>query len=226
MNKKLLAISIALALTSVSGILHAEGNISAGKAKAASCAGCHGEDGNSAIPMYPKLAEQHSTYISKELLAFKTSARKDPTMEAMVQALSDDDMKNIGAYYASQKISANPAPQLVNDDDDEAEEEVTPVDLETQLAELLALGSDLYRNGDVPREVSACIACHGPYGEGNKPATYPALKGQHADYLIKTLADFKAGNRTKNPDNAMHMIAKKMTDKEIKAVAYHISTMK
>ena len=75
-------------------------------------------------------------------------------------------------------------------------------------------------------EVSACIACHGPFGEGNKPASFPALKSQHADYLIKALNDFKSGARSNNPENIMHMIAKKMTAEEIKAVSYRISMMK
>jgi len=75
------------------------------------------------------------------------------------------------------------------------------------------------------REVSACIACHGPTGEGNKPAAFPSLKSQHADYLIKTLTDYKTGSRGDSPDNVMHMIARKMTPEEIKAVAYRISMM-
>jgi len=74
--------------------------------------------------------------------------------------------------------------------------------------------------------VSACVACHGPYAEGNKPAAYPALHSQHADYLIKTLTDFKNGARTSNRENMMYMIAKKMTDEDIKAVSYYISTLK
>ena len=90
----------------------------------------------------------------------------------------------------------------------------------------MAEGSNLYRNGDIAREVSACIACHGPLGEGNEPAAFPALRSQHADYLIKTLTDFKNGIRSNNPENMMHMITKKMTVEEIKAVSYRISMMK
>jgi cytochrome c553 len=90
----------------------------------------------------------------------------------------------------------------------------------------LAKGKDLYQNGDLVREVSACIACHGPSGEGNRPASFPALKSQHADYLIKSLTDFKTGSRSNNPDNMMHMIATKMTVEEIQAVSYYISMLK
>jgi cytochrome c553 len=94
------------------------------------------------------------------------------------------------------------------------------------LAKLIAQGSNLYRNGDIAMAVSACIACHGPFGEGNRPASFPALHSQHADYLIKTLTDFKTGARSKSRENMMHMIATKMTDQEIKAVAYYIASMK
>ena len=90
----------------------------------------------------------------------------------------------------------------------------------------MAQGSDLYRNGDLKREVSACIACHGPLGEGNKPAGFPMIKSQHADYLIQTLTDFKNDVRSNNPENMMHMIARKMTIEEIKDVSYRLSMMK
>jgi len=127
----------------------------------------------------------------------------------------------------NKKISVNDLPVL--DDEDDADDE-KPVTTTTNGANsvqaIIVQGSDLYRNGDLPREVSACIACHGPLGEGNKPAAFPSLRSQHADYLIKTLTDFKTNARTNNSDNMMHMIAKKMTTEEIKAVAYRISMMK
>ena len=221
MKKKLLKLSLALALAGTSTILHAEVNINAGKEKAASCISCHGENGNSMVPTFPKLAQQHSSYLVKQLRAFKDGSRKDPMMSAMAMGLSDEDMEDIAAYYAAEKISANALP--VVDDDDDAK---PAADAKDPVQELIAQGSDLYRNGDLNRAVSACIACHGPLGEGNKPAAFPALRSQHADYLIKALTDFKSGARSNNPENMMHMIAKKMTDAEIKAVAYHISMMK
>ncbi len=221
MKKKLLKLSLALALAGTSTILHAEVNINAGKEKAASCISCHGENGNSMVPTFPKLAQQHSSYLVKQLRAFKDGSRKDPMMSAMAMGLSDEDMEDVAAYYAAQKISANTLP--VVDDDDDAK---PAADGKDPVQELIAQGSDLYRNGDLNRAVSACIACHGPLGEGNKPAAFPALRSQHADYLIKALTDFKSGARSNNPENMMHMIAKKMTDAEIKAVAYHISMMK
>lgn len=220
MKKKLQVLSISLALTSATSILHAEGNINAGKQKATSCASCHGEDGNSMVATFPKLAQQHSSYLERQLHAFKDGSRSDPMMSAMALPLTDEDIADISAYYATQKISENSLPVLASDDEDE--KPAGNKDVQT----LIAQGSNLYRNGNLTSEVSACIACHGPFGEGNKPASFPALKSQHADYLIKALTDFKSGSRSNNPENIMHMIAKKMTDEEIKAVSYRISMMK
>jgi cytochrome c553 len=221
MKKKLQILSISLALTSAAGILHAEGNISAGKQKAASCASCHGDNGNSMVATFPKLAQQHSSYLERQLRAFKDSSRNDPMMSAMALTLTDEDIADISAYYAAQKISENALPVLASDDENEKS-----ANNKDAIQTIIAQGSDLYRNGDLKREVSACIACHGSLGEGNKPASFPALKSQHADYLIKTLTDFKTGSRSNNPENIMHMITKKMTDEEIKAVSYRISMMK
>ncbi|MGZ8181394.1 MAG: c-type cytochrome [Methylobacter sp.] len=220
MKKKLQVLSISLVLTSATSILHAEGNITAGKQKAESCASCHGENGNSMVATFPKLAQQHSSYLDRQLHAFKDGSRSDPMMSAMALPLTDEDIADISAYFATQKISANSLPVLASDDEDE--KPAGNKDVQT----LIAQGSNLYRNGNLSSEVSACIACHGPFGEGNKPASFPALKSQHADYLIKTLTDFKSGSRSNNPENIMHMIAKKMTDEEIKAVSYRISMMK
>ncbi|WP_031434401.1 c-type cytochrome [Methylomarinum vadi] len=230
MIKQLLTVSLSLALTGAVSLAHAEGNAKQGENLAASCAGCHGEDGNSMVSTFPKLAGQHESYIVNQLQAFKDGKRNAPMMAPLAMGLSKTDMENLAAYYAEQKIGANQPPVMELDEDeddlDEAELEAAKQQKQEELDGLMALGGDLYRNGDLEREVSACIACHGPYGEGNKPAAFPALRSQHADYLIKSLSDYKKGVRQNNPDNMMHMIAKKMTDKEIKAVSYHISMMK
>jgi len=226
MIKKLLTVSIALALATSTGFVYAQGNAGAGKEKAASCAGCHGEDGNSMMPGFPKLAGQHQGYLVKQLKAFKGGERISPMMAPLAMGLDEKSMEEIAAYYAGQKISTNPAPALPANDDDDDKPAKTDEEKKADLANLIEQGSDLYRNGNISREVSACVACHGPYAEGNKPAAYPALHSQHADYLIKTLTDFKNGTRSNNRENMMHMIAKKMTDEDIKAVAYYISTMK
>jgi cytochrome c553 len=229
MKKNLLALSLALAFTGTSGILHAEGNISSGKEKAAACVSCHGEHGNSLVSSFPKLAQQHSSYLIKQLKAFKSGTRQNPMMSSIAMGLTDEDMVDIAAYYADQEVSANELPVLDDEDEDQkpaATEGGKKADGADKIQTIIAQGSDLYRNGDLTREVSACIACHGPFGEGNKPAAYPLLKSQHADYLIKTLSDYKSDARSNNPENIMHMIAKKMTDEEIKAVSYRISMMK
>ena len=225
MIKKLLTVSVSLALASGTGLAFAQGKASVGKEKAASCAGCHGEDGNSMMPGFPKLAGQHQGYLLKQLQAFKGGARISPMMAPLAMGLDDKSMAEIADYYSSQKISKNPAPALPANDDDDAPAK-TDEQKKAELDNLIEQGSDLYRNGNLSREVSACVACHGPYAEGNKPASYPSLHSQHADYLIKTLTDFKNGQRSNNRENMMHMIATKMTDEDIKAVSYYISTMK
>jgi len=174
------------------------------------------------VATFPKLAQQHSSYLAQQLQAFKDGTRNDPMMSPMAKSLSDDDIADISAYYAAQKVSENALPALPPAD----EEDEKPAGKKADIQDLIAQGSNLYRNGNLQSEVSACIACHGPFGEGNKPASFPALQSQHADYLIKTLSDFKSGSRSNNPENIMHMIAKKMTDEEIKAVSYRISMMK
>jgi len=226
MKIKFLAVAIGIAIYGASTILHAEGNARAGKDKAAACNSCHGDNGNSVAPNFPKLAQQHASYLVKQLQAFKSGVRNDPMMSAMALPLSDEDMADIGAHYAAQKISANSMPVLPPPDEDEEEPAAATAGKPKSVPELIAEGSDLYRNGDLQREVSACIACHGPFGEGNLPAAFPALHSQHPDYLIKALTDFKTGARGNTPENMMHMIAKKMTDEEIRAVSYAISMMK
>jgi len=228
MIKKLLALSISLAFSTAPSVVLAEGNVATGKTKSASCAGCHGEDGNSMVATFPKLAGQHADYIAQQLEAFKKGGRNAPMMAPLALGLDKESIKDIAAYYASKKISANQLPVFESDDDDDDEDEpaVSADEKTAEFNALIAIGADLYRNGNLKSEVSACIACHGPVGEGNKPASFPLLQGQHADYLIKTLTDFKKGDRSNTPDNMMHMIAKKMSDQEIKAVSYHISMMK
>ena len=228
MNKNILAFVIALFLASSSYSVYAVGTANAGKTKAASCAGCHGEQGNSMMPMFPKIAGQHPKYVINQLLAFKEGTRKNATMAPMAMGLSNEDMADIAAFYAEQQISSNELPVINQDDeDDEEEESGNNDDIEKpDINALIKQGSDLYRNGDLKSEVSACIACHGPSGEGNKPAAFPALRSQHADYLIQSLSDYKSGARVSSNSNMMHMIAKKMSDEEIRAVSYYISMMK
>jgi len=240
MKKSLLAVSVSLSLLVMASGVHAA-SVKAGQEKSASCAGCHGEKGNSLVSMYPKLASQNEEYIIQQLHAFKDGKRNGPMMSAMVSGLSDDDIEDLAAFYEAQKISDNVLPPL---DIDEAEEDDSQELSDEQRAELkekaaadklaaqeqqdavVAMGYDIYRNGDLENEISACIACHGPKGEGNKPALFPALNGQHADYLIKTLHDFKQDKRSNVEGNMMHMIARRMSEAEIEATAYYISILK
>ncbi len=221
MIKKLFFVCISSAALMLATPVQSDVEIANGHKKSASCAGCHGEDGNSMVSTFPKLAGQHQGYLIKQLHEFKSGKRVAPMMAPLAMDLDETSIREIAAYYASQKVKPNPAPVLFSDDDEDES-----FDADKELNDLLAVGKDLYRNGNLKSEVSACIACHGPFGEGNKPAKFPALHAQHADYLIKTLTDYKNNIRSNNPDNMMHMIARKMTNKEIKAVAYYLSTMK
>ncbi|MCB1800705.1 MAG: cytochrome c4 [Gammaproteobacteria bacterium] len=195
---KLLTIA-AIASLSLTGFSHAAGDAEAGKAKAAMCAACHGMDGNSAAPNFPKLAGQHEDYIAKQLAEFKSGERKDATMNGMAAALSEQDMADLGAFYASQKGTIGSA----------AEDKV-------------ALGQNIYRAGNAASGVSACAACHGPTGAGNPMAKFPMLNGQHADYTAMQLKNFRAGARANDAGSMMRGVAKKMSDAEIEAVAQYI----
>lgn len=175
-------------------------DVAAGKAKANACAACHGADGNSPAPMFPKLAGQHASYIEKQLKDFKTQARIDPTMNAMVAALSDEDIADISAYFASQEGT-----------------------LEVADVEKITLGEKLYRGGNPDSGLAACLSCHGPTGTGNEPAGFPSISGQHVSYLEKALNDFKSEIRTNDVSQMMRNTAGKMTLKEIKAVSSYIS---
>ena len=198
--KTLIAV-VALSMTVASTGVSAAGNAKAGKAKAVSCGGCHGADGNSANPAWPKLAGQNAGYIAKQLADFKAGkARKDALMAGQVASLSTQDMADLGAYYAAKTGSQGAASK-----------------------KLAAAGEKLYRGGNKKKGVAACIACHSPTGAGNPAAKFPKLSGQHAAYVEKAMKDFRSGARTNDTNNMMQNIAEKMSDKEIKAVASYIS---
>jgi cytochrome c553 len=186
-------------------IAGAAGNVmaadsAAGKTKSAVCAACHGVDGNSAAPNFPKLAGQDARYLAKQLADFKSGARKDPSMVGMVAGLSRKDMENLGAYYASQKLK----PGAASGD-----------------AATLKKAERLYRGGDAKSGISACMSCHGPSGHGIPPR-FPAVSGQHAAYTQKQLLDFKAGTRS-NDSETMTRIAFRLSAAEIKAVSEYMA---
>jgi cytochrome c553 len=179
------------------------GDAAAGEGKSAMCAACHMADGNSVVPQFPKIAGQHEQYIVKQLAEFKAMKRKDDTMFGMSAALSDEDMADIGAFFASKKA--------------------TPTEADESKA---ALGQDVYRGGNMSTGVPACMGCHGPAGAGNPTAKYPALAGQHAAYTIKQLNAFRDGTRDNDAGNMMRNIAARMSTAEIEAVSNYLSSMK
>ena len=178
---------------------HAAGDVEAGKSKSAMCAACHGPDGNSPAPTFPKLAGQHADYLAKQLAEYKSGDRQNATMNGMAAALSEQDMADLAAFYAAQKVIVGKA----------AEDQV-------------AAGEAVYRAGNTATGVSACAACHGPTGSGNPMANFPSLSGQHADYTVLQLKSFRAGERVNDAGSMMRGVAKKMSDAEIEAVAQYI----
>jgi len=192
---------VGLALLATVPVL-AAGDAAAGQTKAAVCAACHGVDGNSLVPMWPKLAGQHETYLERQLGLIKGGDRPVPEMTGIVIGLSDQDMADVSAYFSSQSTSVGVA--------DEA---------------LLTGGEQLYRAGNSETNVPACMSCHGPAGKGNPLSGYPSVGGQHSVYSEKALTRFRAGD-TWGEDDAnskiMTDIAKRLTDTEIKAVASYI----
>lgn len=168
---------------------------------AAVCVACHAADGNSTVPLQPKLAGQHPEYLAKQLREFKDGKRNDPVMKGFASALSDDDMRNISAWLHAQQ----PKTGFSKDKD------------------LVTLGERIYRGGIQERSIAACAGCHSPNGVGI-PAQYPRLAGQHSDYTVKTLTAFRDGVRANNA--TMAQVAAKLNDREIKAVADYIAGLR
>ena len=205
MKNWLLTLSVSLAIAA--GSAQAAGNAAAGKEKATTlgCIACHGEDGNSPNPLWPKLAGQHPTYIAKQIGAFKAGERKDDAMSPMAMIIAtDEDLADLAAHFAAQKRQPGDA----------------------GAAEQMQLGQQLFRGGNPATGVAACAACHGPAGAGVGPSNFPSVAGQHAPYVEKALKDFKAAARTSDPNQMMRGVAGKMSDAEIAAVAAYVQQMK
>lgn len=204
--KNTIVLLFVTALSSVlAGSVYAAGDAVAGKNKAMACGGCHGMDGNSMVPAFPKLASQGEKYIAKQVADFKANtSRQDAMMVGMVAALSEQDAMDIGAYYASQKLAS-----------------AAPSD-----ASKLAGGREIYKGGNLQTGVPACQGCHGPNGAGNPGAGYPQLGGQYAAYTMKQLHAFKSGSRSNDERRVMRDILSLMTDTEIEAVSQYIASLK
>jgi cytochrome c553 len=216
--------ALAASLSALVGAAQAvalEGNAAAGKQKTEACVACHGADGNSASPAFPKLAGQGERYLIKQLENIRCGSlpveeqkerkclpRPVPTMAGQLDNFNEQDLADIAAYYASKPISVGQAK-----------------------ADLVELGEAIYRGGVREKGVAACSGCHSPTGQGNAPAGFPALGGQHADYIAAQLKAFREGadydgekGRSNDGDTKMMRdIAYRMSDREIEAVSSYIS---
>lgn len=204
--KKVLLIS-AIMFGASAQLAMAAGDAAAGKAKSAACAACHGPDGNSAAPTFPKLAGQSERYLNKQIHDIKSKARVVPAMAGMVDNFSDQDIADLSAYFAAQSSSVNQAKK-----------------------DTIAKGELIFRGGIREKNVPACAACHSADGAGNAPAGFPRLGGQHADYVSAQLKAYRAaadgdatGRANDGDSKPMRTIALRLTDSEIAALANYIS---
>ncbi len=189
----------AIVIALVAQPTHAAGDAAAGQAKSAVCAACHGADGKALQPTYPNLAGQHASYIAKQLTEYRDGDRVNALMSGQAANLSDEDILDLAAYYSEMPIIANTAAE-----------------------ENLAMGEAIYRGGITAQGIAACIACHGPAGLGNPGAVYPVLSGQNAGYTADQLIQWRAGERSNDPNNVMGSLSQRLTDTEIQAVSNYI----
>lgn len=206
MFQSLSKFSIALALVLAGNQAMAGGDAEAGQAKAATCVACHGVDGNSVVPTFPKLAGLGHKYLLKQMKDIRDGRRPVALMAGQVDNMSDQDLADIAAFYDAQPRTGGMA------DPDK-----------------VALGRKVYLAGIAERQVPACSGCHSPTGNGNGPAGYPSLGGQHAEYIAGQLKMFRKGyedpaGRTNGGEaKIMRTTAFRMSDMEIEAVASYIA---
>lgn len=205
----LLGLTMAWVQTAHSADSALTGDAESGKNMVMMCSACHGADGNSPAPAFPKLAGQGEKYLVKQMQDIRDGARPVPTMIGQLDGKSDQDLADIAAFYAAQPASGG---------------QTDP--------ELLALGEKVYRGGIMERNVAACTACHSPTGKGNAPAGFPALAGQHAEYTSAQLRAYRQGyedpnGRTNDGDTRiMRTTAFGLSDLEIKAVSSYVAGLK
>jgi cytochrome c553 len=190
----------------------ANGTVAEGATKTATCTACHGPNGNSTNPDWPRLAGQSAVYVAEQLHLFKSQVRANPVMMPMAATLSDKDINDVAVYFEAQ----------------------TPQGLEADPSYWKA-GETLYRRGDKARNIPACVACHGPDGRGNLAAGYPALRAQQAVYVVKQLNDYASGARYPGAKNAaqpsrngamMLAVAKRLTAEDIRNVASYVQGLR
>ena len=167
------------------------------------CAVCHGTDGNSPLSANPNLAGQHPGYLLKQLMDFKSGRRSNAIMAGMVANLTEQDMRNLAAFYAGQSAKESAAKDM----------------------ELASRGQELYRAGIAAKGIAACGACHGPDGAGIPPL-YPRVSGQHSEYVVAQLRAFRAGNRDNDANKMMRMVSARLSEEEINALAEYISGLR
>ncbi len=205
-----------LSVFALASFSFAEGDEARGEKLASQCVVCHGADGNSVVAAFPKLAGQNTKYMIKQFndmrIPQSQGGREVPEMTAIISDLSDQDIEDLAAYFAAQTIQGGVAKKS-----------------------LVELGEALYRGGDSDKMIAACTGCHGPAGKGNKGAAFPALAGQHADYIEKQLKAFRLaadqptanGARQNDGDSRkMRDVAGRMSDLQIEAVASFISGLR
>ena len=165
------------------------------------CAACHTADGSRGIPANPILQGQHVDYLVKQLGEFKSGKRENAIMKSMASLLSDDDMRNVAAFYASKQAKPGQSKDKATVD----------------------LGMKIWRGGIADKNVPACAGCHGPTGAGI-PAQYPRLGGQHAEYVNAELGLFRSGKRANNAQ--MMTISARLSDAEMAAVSDYVEGLK
>jgi len=188
------------------------GDVTRGQTKAGTCAACHGADGNSADAQYPKLAGQHELYIARHLALFKSGGRENAIMMGNATVLTAQDMRDVGAYFASQHILAGLA-------DDTVVKEGPNQD-----KKFFQIGERIYRGGKADG-TPACIACHGPTGRGIPGPSYPSIGGQHSSYTAAKLTDFRNGmvwGKDAQANTVMKAVAKNLSDEEIQGLATYL----
>jgi cytochrome c553 len=202
MKQRWLASAAVLGMMAASAAWSA-GDATKGQAKSTTCFACHGMNGNSVNPEWPSLAGLGAGYIEEQLRNFKAGKRSNPIMTPNAMPLSDDDMADIAAYFATQRntgLEADPS--------------------------YWKAGELLYRAGDKNRNIPACMACHGPAGRGAEAAKFPALRGQHSVYIVKQLTDYASGARPTGPNNIMQTIAKRLSADDMRNVASYVQGLR
>jgi cytochrome c553 len=194
---------IASILVLTSSITLAVGNVENGETLIAPCAVCHGTDGISPAGSFPSIAGQGSKYLLKQLKEIKSGERPAVLMTGVLDDLSDQEMEDIAAYYASKDRQKGASD-----------------------AELVALGESVYRSGIKRKSVAACTSCHLPSGEGNNQASFPALAGQWPEYTVTQLKAFRQGMRANDEGGMMRKTAMDLSDDEIEAVANYLYGLK